>query len=136
MPQGLRTDRRRRGLEDRDSYIGWSPEARRARLHLVVGNPRFLVAPWVHVPHLASHLLGTITHRLRDDWQVRYGYKPLLVETFVEIGRHRGTCYQAASWARVGRSKDRHNANALPVKDIYLYPLVRNFRRILCAPLG
>ena len=128
-------------FEDRDNYIGWSTEQRKARLHLVVGNPRFLVAPWVHVPHLASHLLGTITRRLQDDWQARYSYKPVLIETFVEVGRHRGTCYQAANWIRVGRTKgrgklDRYNNYALPVKDIYLYPLVRNFRRQLTAPLG
>jgi len=128
-------------LEDRDNYIGWSRGQRQARLHLVVGNPRFLVAPWVHVPHLASHLLGTITRRLRGDWQDRYGYMPLLVETFVEVGRHAGTCYQAANWIRVGATKgrgklDRYNAYALPVKDIYLYPLVRSFRRQLSAPLG
>ena len=62
-------------LEDRDNYISWSTEQRKARLHLVVGNPRFLVAPWVHVPHLASHLLGTITRRLQYDQQARYSYK-------------------------------------------------------------
>jgi len=127
-------------LEDRDTWIGWSREQRKARLQLVVGNPRFLVAPWVRVPHLASHLLGTVTARLRADWQERYGYQPLLVETFVEVGRHRGTCYQAANWTRVGQTKgrgklDRYNAYALPVKDIYLYPLVRNFRRQLTAAL-
>lgn len=128
-------------LQDRDNYIGWSQEQRKARLHLVVGNPRFLVAPWVHVPNLASYLLGTVTRRLRDDWQARYGYKPLLVETFVEVGRHKGTCYQAANWIRVGRTKgrgklDRYNAYALPVKDIYLYPLQHNVRGQLTAPLG
>jgi len=126
-------------LEDRDNYIGWSREQRKARLHLVVGNPRFLVAPWAHVPHLASHLLGTITRRLRGDWQDRYGYMPLLAETFVEVGRHAGTCYQAANWIRVGATKgrgklDRYNAYALPVNDIYLYPLARSFRRQLSAP--
>ena len=126
-------------LEDRDNHIGWSSEARRARLHLVVGNPRFLVAPWVHIPHLASHLLGSITRRLRDDWQARYSYQPLLVETFVEVGRHAGTCYQAANWIRVGATKrrgklDRYNKHALPIKDIYLYPLQRNYQHILTAP--
>jgi len=94
----------------------------------------------VRVPHLASHLLGTITARLRADWKVRYGYQPLLVETFVEAGRHLGTCYQAAKPTRVGQTKgrgklDRYNACALPVKDIYIYPLVRSFRRQLTAPL-
>lgn len=125
--------------EDRDNHIGWSSEARQSRLHLVVGNPRFLVAPWVHIPHLASHLLGSITHRLRRDWQARYGYQPLLIETFVEVGRHAGTCYQAANWLHVGQTKgrgklDRYNKHALPIKDIYLYPLQRNYQHILTAP--
>jgi len=128
-------------LEDRDNWIGWDREARQARLHLVVGNPRFLVATWVRVPHLASHLLATTCHRLRDDWQARYGYEPVLVETFVETGRHRGTCYQAAKPTRVGATKgrgklDRYNAHALAVKDIYLFPLRRDFRRQLTAPLN
>ena len=127
-------------LEDRDNWIGWSRDQRKARLHLVVGNPRFLVAPWVAVPNLASHLLAAITRRLRGDWQARYGYAPVLVETFVHSDRHRGTCYQAANWTRVGRTKgrgklDRYNAYALPVKDIYLYPLARSFRSQLTAPL-
>ncbi|MDA8061319.1 MAG: DUF4338 domain-containing protein [Actinomycetota bacterium] len=127
-------------LEDRDAWIGWNAEQRKARLHLVVGNPRFLVAPWVAVPNLASHLLAAITRRLRGDWQARYGYAPVLVETFVHSDRHRGTCYQAANWTRVGRTKgrgklDRYNAYALPVKDIYLYPLARSFRSQLTAPL-
>jgi len=94
----------------------------------------------VSVAHLASHLPGTITARLRADWQDRYGYPPALVETFVEAGRHRSTCYQAANWTRVGQTNrrgklDRYNTYALPVKDIYLYPLVRSFRRQLTAPL-
>jgi len=128
-------------LQDRDNWTGWSQEQRKARLHLVVANPRFLVAHSVQVPHLASHLLGTITARLRDDWQARYGYQLLLVETFVEIGRHKRTCYQAANWIRAGRTKgrgklDRYNAYALAVKDIYLYPLQRNVHRRLSTPLG
>lgn len=83
--------------------------------------------------------VGRARH-LRTDWKARYGYQPVLVETFVETGRHRGTCYQAAKRTRVGATKgsgklDRYNAHALPVKDIYLYPLQRNFRRQLTAPL-
>jgi len=128
-------------LEDRDNWIGWSAEARKARLQLVVGNPRFLVAPPVRVAHLASHLLGTITARLRADWQVRYGYQPVLVETFVDLGRHLRTCYQAANWTRVGQTNrrgklDRYNTYPLPVKDTYLHPLVRNFRRQLTTALN
>lgn len=128
-------------LADRDSWIGWSPQIRQARLHLVVGNPRFLVLPWVRVPHLASHLLGSVTRRLAVDWSARYGYAPVLVETFVETARHAGTCYKAANWTHVGRTKgrgklDRYNARALPIKDIYLYPLNRHFRRHLTTLPG
>jgi hypothetical protein len=76
---------------------------------------------------------------LRRDWQARYGYQPLLIETFVEVGRHAGTCYQAANWLHVGQTKgrgklDRYNKHALPIKDIYLYPLQRNYQHILTAP--
>lgn len=128
-------------LADRDAFIGWGPEQRRQRLHLVVGNPRFLILPWVAVPHLASHLLGALTRRLRGDWTARYGYAPVLVETFVEVGRHRGTCYQATNWTKVGQTKgrgklDRYNQKALPVKDIYLYPLSGDFRRQLVGDGG
>lgn len=120
-------------LSDRDTFIGWDPKCRRERLHLVVGNPRYLIAPWVRVPHLASHVLGAVARALPGDFAARYGYAPVLAETFVEVGRHAGTCYKAANWAHVGRTKgrgklDRYNARALPVKDIYLYPLARDFK--------
>jgi len=127
-------------LEDRDTWIGWDREARKARLQLIVGNPRFSVAPPVRVAHLASHLLGTITARLRADRPDRYGYQPALVETFVEAGRHRSTCYQAANRTRVGQTNrrgklDRYNTYPLPIKDNYLHPLVRSSRRQLTAAL-
>jgi hypothetical protein len=125
-------------LSARDGFIGWTPEVREANLHLVVGNPRFLILPWVKVPNLASHLLSRVTRRLGDDWEVRYGYRPVLAETFVEVPRHLGTCYQAANWVKVGRTKgrgklDRYNKYALPVKEIYLYPLTKDFRHRLRA---
>ncbi len=125
-------------LAPRDAFIGWAPEVRKERLHLVVGNPRFLILPWVRVPHLASFVLGRVTRRLPGDFTDRYGYAPVLAETFVEIGRHDGTCYKAANWTHVGKTKgrgklDRTNARALPVKDIYLYPLDKHFRRHLGA---
>jgi len=127
-------------LQDRDTWIGWDRQARKARSQLVVGNPRFFVAPPVRVAHLASHLPGTITARLRADRPVRYGYQPALVETLVEAGRHRSTCYQAAKPTRVGQTNrrgklDRYNTYPLPIKDNYLHPLVRNFRRQLTAAL-
>jgi len=123
----------------RDAHIGWDGPTRKARLHLVVGNARFLILPNVTVPNLASHILGSVSRRLRGDWQSAYGYEPVLLETFVETGRFTGASYKAANWLHVGKTKgrgklDRYNERALPVKDVYLYPLHRSYRRILTAP--
>lgn len=123
----------------RDTHIGWDPPTRQARLHLIVGNARFLIPPHVTVPNLASHLLGAVTRRLPADWQAAYGYQPVLLETFVETGRFTGASYKAANWTRVGQTQgrgklDRHHQHALAVKDVYLYPLHRNWRSILTAP--
>jgi hypothetical protein len=120
----------------RDSYIGWDRAQRPQRLHLVTNNMRFLVLPWVRIPHLASHVLGRIVRRIREDWQKSYGHDVVLVETFVEIRRFRGTCYRAANWVYVGRTKgrsrnDRYNTLRVPQKDIYVYPLRSRFREIL-----
>jgi len=82
----------------RDAHIGWDAETRRARLHLVVGNARFLILPEVSVPNLASHLLSRVARRLRADWQTAYGYAPVLIETFVETGRFTGASNTAANW--------------------------------------
>ena len=125
--------------EPRDTHIGWDAEHRKARLHLVVGNARFLILPQVRVANLASCVLGQATRRLSSDWRAAYGYEPVLIETFVETGRFIGTSYQAANWIRVGQTKgrgklDRMNEHKLPVKDVYLYPLRRDYRRILTAP--
>ncbi|MHB8295515.1 MAG: Druantia anti-phage system protein DruA [Acidimicrobiales bacterium] len=124
----------------RDNYIGWDAPTREPRLHLVVNNARFLIMPEVHVPHLASKILGRVTRRLPTDWQAAYGYAPVLVETFVEKDRFAGTSYKAANWALVGETQgrgklDRLHARALPVKDVYLYPLHRAYGEILTAPL-
>lgn len=123
----------------RDSHIGWDAVTRQSRLHLVVGNARFLILPNMHVRNLASAVLARVTRALSADWRERYGYAPVLVETFVENDRFAGTSYQAANWIRVGETQgrgklDRHHANALPVKDVYLYPLHRRYREILTAP--
>ncbi|MHB1712483.1 MAG: DUF4338 domain-containing protein [Acidimicrobiales bacterium] len=124
----------------RDAHIGWDAETRKARLHLVVGNARFLILPEVRVPNLASHVRSRVARRLRADWQTAYGYAPLLIETFVETGRFTGASYKAANWTYVGKTKgrgklDRTNEHALPVKDIYLYPLHRDYRAILISSL-
>jgi hypothetical protein len=122
----------------RDRHIGWDPQTRQTRLHLVVGNARFLVLPHARVPNLASYLLGRVCRRLPADWRAAYGYAPVLLETFVETPRFTGASYRAANWVHVGattgRGKlDRHHRNTLPVKDVYLYGLHRNYQRLLSA---
>ena len=124
----------------RDRFIGWSVAQREARLHLVVNNARFLILPWVQVRNLASTVLARSSRRLPDDWQARYGYRPLLLETFVQSDRFAGTSYRAANWRHVGQTQGRgkldvHRTHSLPRKEVWLYPLRRDFRRRLCAPL-
>lgn len=120
----------------RDKWIGWGQERRVQNLYLVVNNSRFLILPWVKCKHLASKILSLCAKRLPEDWQDVYGYRPVLMETFVEQDRFAGTCYRAANWILVGSTKgrgklDRFNEYKLPVKDIYLYPLDKNFRMFL-----
>ena len=120
----------------RDQFIGWTAEQRKTNLHLIVNNARFLILPWVTSKNLASRILAGLAKRLPKDWQNRYAYRPLLLETFVEKNRFQGTCYRAANWFHVGQTKgrgklDRNHRQVLPVKDIFLYPLHENFRKIL-----
>lgn len=122
----------------RDTWIGWTSEQRRARLHRVVNNARFLLLPWARVRNLASRTLAMSAHRVRHDWQRRYGYEPVLLETFVERPRFTGACYRAANWIYVGdttgRGKlDRHHGCALPVKRVMVQPLTEAWREELCA---
>lgn len=132
-------------MRKRDEYIGWSEAARRAHLHRVVGNSRFLILPWVHVRNLASRVLRLCLTRLGKDWTDRYGYAPVLVETFVDPRRFAGTCYRAANWRHVGQTAARRTAYpngkvAVGPKDIYLYPLGDDWQAVLGAepavPLG
>jgi hypothetical protein len=126
-----------RHLGPRDRFIGWSPEARRANIRFVAYNSRYLIVPWVRVPHLASHLLGQMARRLPDEWQRVYGHRVYLLETFVHSERYRGTCYRAANWVVVGRTTGRgkddrwHRGPNRPVKDVLCYPLVEDFRERL-----
>jgi len=125
-------------LAARDRFIGWSVEQRRQNLQRVVNNARFLILPWVRSRNLASRLLGGAARRLPRDWEQRYGYRPVLLETFVEHARFRGTCYRAANWIAIGQTQgrgkaDRQHQHALPVKEVLLYPLHRQFRSMLCS---
>ena len=122
----------------RDAWLGWDRRSREAKLGLLTNNTRFLILPWVTVPQLASHLLGCVARRLSADWQEKYGHPIVAVETFVERERFRGTCYRAANWVRVGATQgrtrnDRDRSIRAPVKDVYLLPLDKNFRRELGA---
>jgi hypothetical protein len=124
-------------VQARDAFIGWSAPQRQQRLSLIINNSRFLILPHVRVPHLASHILGTILRRVRGDWQRKYDLAPCLAETFVEQERFTGSCYRAANWLRVGQTcgrsrHDRHHTVQVPVKDIYLYPLCHDFKERLC----
>jgi hypothetical protein len=121
----------------RDQHIGWTETMRTQRLSGVANNTRFLILPWVRVPHLASHLLSIIMKRISTDWHHKYGHPLHLIETFVERDRFRGTCYRAANWLLVGQTKgrsrqDRYASMSVPIKDIYLYPLTPRFREFLC----
>jgi len=117
-------------LQARDAYIGWSEGARRATLDRVVANDRFLILPTVRVRHLASHVLALALARLPEDWEERYGRRPVLVETFVDPSRFAGTCYRAANWTYVGDTAGRRDGRA---KKIFLYPLDRRWRKVLCT---
>lgn len=127
--------------QPRDTFIGWDALTRSRHLAFVTNNTRFLILPWVHVPHLASHLLGLLVRRLSSDWETKYNHSLHLVETFVERDRFKGTCYRAANWICVGQTKgrtrnDRYTTLQVSIKDIYLYALTPNFREKLSHALA
>jgi hypothetical protein len=122
----------------RDRFIGWDRKTRRKNLSLMTNNTRFLILPWIRVPHLASFILGASLRRLRQDWMDKYSHELCLVETFVDRSRFAGTCYRAANWHCIGQSKgrsrqDRHHSLQVPVKDIYVYPLTTDYKEQLCG---
>ncbi|MCY0909857.1 MAG: DUF4338 domain-containing protein [Sulfobacillus thermotolerans] len=128
-----------KALSVRDEWIGWTPEQRRRFRSRIVNNNRYLILPEVRIPHLASHALALAAHRIRPDWQVRYGYEPVLLETFVEP-HYAGTCYAAANWIQIGHTAgrgrhDRAHRYETSEKSIWMYPLVRNWRKRLFEPL-
>jgi hypothetical protein len=130
-----------RHLGPRDRFLGWSAAARRRNLRFVAYNSRFLILPWVRVPHLASHLLGRMTAMLPGEWERVYGHPVYFAETFVDPGRGRGTCYRAANWVWLGRTtgrgKDAQTRRPTrPRKDVLGYPLVRRFRERLAGGDG
>jgi len=125
-------------MQERDAWIGWSDEQRKRNLQRIVNNGRFLILPWVRVKGLASKILALSARQIPHDWQTGYGYRPLLLETLVDKQRFRGTCYRAANWLHVGQTAGRgrmdreHQNHGQAIKDIYVYPLVRDARERLC----
>ncbi len=125
-----------RHLGSRDRYIGWSAPARRRNIHLVVYNTRFLILPWIRVPHLASHILGRVVNRLSRDWERMYGHPVHFAETFIDPDRYRGTCYRAANWRLLGLTTGRGKASTSKrpnrsIKEVLGYPLTPRFRELL-----
>ena len=122
----------------RDQFIGWGAAVREARLQQLTNNTRFLILPWVKVPHLASHTLSLVLSRLRQDWQTKYARPLELVETFVDTSRFTGAGYRAANWIELGQTtgrtrQDRSHRLQTPPKGVWVYPLDPQFRRHLCA---
>ena len=120
----------------RDQFIGWSHEQREKNLSLVVNNARFLIMPWVKSKNLASTILSMIARRLPTQWEERYGIRPVLLETFVDTEQFSGTCYKSANWIYVGKTKGRGKLGpagkqSVPIKDLWLFPLSRQFRNHL-----
>ena len=127
-----------RHLGSRDRFIGWNAEARRRNIRFLAYNTRFLILPWVRVPHLASHILGRMAAILSDDWQRMYRHPIYFAETFIDPARFRGTCYRAANWQLLGRTtgrgkNDQTNQPNRPIKEILGLPLTPRFREYLTA---
>ena len=125
-----------RHLGSRDRHIGWNPEARRRNIRFIAYNSRYLILPWVHIPHLASHILGRMAARISDDWQRIYGHPIYFLETFIDPHRFRGTCYHAANWVLLGRTTGRgkQSNSYVPnrsIKEVLGYPLTKRFRELL-----
>jgi Domain of unknown function (DUF4338) len=125
-----------RHLGSRDRYIGWSTQARRRNISLVAYNTRFVILPWIRVPHLASHILGRVANRLSRDWERVYGHPVYFAETFIDRGRFRGTCYRAANWRFLGLTTGRGKASTSKrpnrsIKEVLGYPLTPGFRELL-----
>ena len=117
----------------RDRYISWNHEQRKRNLHLIVNNARFLILPWVQSKNLASMILAMAARKIANDWSAQYNYRPVLMETFVEKPRFEGTCYKAANWHYLGKTKGRGKLGpagkqSVPIKDLWVYPLDAAFR--------
>ncbi len=127
-----------KSMRVRDEWIGWTTNQRLKNLAWIINNTRFLIFPWVNIKNLASHILGKVIRRLRDDWQEKWGFQPVLLETFVDPKFYRGTCYQASNWEYIGMTTGqglarKGKAYKTNPKKIYMKPLVKDFHKILCS---
>lgn len=126
-------------MAPRDRWIGWSDQVRKVNLQKIINNSRFLIFPWVEVKNLASSALCLAVRSVPEDWRLRYGYRPVLMETLVDRSRFKGTCYRAANWIHIGETTgrgrmDRDNMRqGMAVKEIYVYPLAARFRQELAG---
>jgi hypothetical protein len=123
-------------VKSRDTFIGWDPKTRKENLHFIANNTRFLILSWVSVKYLASKILALNARRISDDWLNTYNYPLYLLETFIERDRFKGTCYKAANWILTGQTKGTAKKGHMHVthgniKDVYLYPLRKDFRKKL-----
>ncbi len=120
----------------RDQFVGWNPDQRKKNLNLIVNNARFLILPWIQSKNIASKILSLTARILPDNWKKRYNIRPVLMESFIQKNRFAGTCYKAANWIKVGQTKGRGKLGpagkiSVPIKDIWVYPLEKNFRLFL-----
>jgi len=127
-----------KAMNARDNWIGWSKNQRLRNLAWVTNNSRFLIFPWVHIKNLASHALGKVARQIIDDWQQQWDFYPVLLETFVDPQFYNGTCYQAANWTHIGMTTGtglvrKNKSYKTTPKKIYIRPLVKNFRKVLCS---
>ncbi len=123
----------------RDQWIGWDEEQRVRNLQKIVQNSRFLLMPWVRIPHLASAALSRLAKTITDDWEAQYAIRPVLLETLVDRAHFKGTCYRAANWVALGETTgrgrmDEGRKHGLAPKEVLVYPLHRKFRELLLGP--
>lgn len=127
-----------KSLKLRDRWIGWTEQQRLRNLAWVINNARFLIFPWVRLRYLASHVLGQIARRIASDWRDRWGYRPVLLETFVDPHHYRGSCYRAANWPYLGMTTGQGliregRSYTTCAKKIFVKPLAKNFQSLLCS---
>jgi hypothetical protein len=127
-----------RALRDRDNWIGWETISQQNNLNFVINNSRYLILPWVQIPHMASHVLGQLARRVVSDWEIKWGYRPVLMETFIDSKQYTGTCYLAAGWKNIGMTSGKGvvrpgKSYTTSPKHIFMKPLNKDYQTFLCS---